>query len=110
RVRSRRHHRDHDGAADRPDRRKNERAGVSAGMKPPSRLPALGCAAVAALYGIVFLHAESQLAVGALLVAATAGLALAARFGLIVRVRDSIGAHPATFDAAAMVGALATAV
>jgi ABC-type branched-subunit amino acid transport system permease subunit len=79
-------------------------------MKPPSRLPALGCAAVAALYGIVFLHAESQLAVGALLVAAAAGLALAARFGLIVRVRDSIGAHPTAFDAAAMIGVLATAV
>ena len=83
---------------------------MSAPTKPPSRLPALGCAAVAALYGVLFLHAESQLAVGALLAAAAAGLALAARFGLVVRARDSIGAHPVTFDAAALVGVLAAAI
>jgi ABC-type branched-subunit amino acid transport system permease subunit len=83
---------------------------VSAARKPPGRLPALGCAAVAALYGILFLHAESQLAVGALLAAAAAGLALAARFGLVVRVRDSIAAHPTSFDAAAMAGVLAAAI
>jgi ABC-type branched-subunit amino acid transport system permease subunit len=83
---------------------------VSALAKPASRLPALGCATVAALYGILFLHAESQLAVGAQLVAAAAGLALSARFGLITRVADSIGAHPAAFDAAALVGVLAAAI
>jgi len=83
---------------------------VSAAIKPPSRLPALGCAAAAAVYGILFLHAESQAAVGALLVAAAAGLALAARFGLMARARDSIGAHPATFDAAAIAGVLAAAI
>jgi ABC-type branched-subunit amino acid transport system permease subunit len=83
---------------------------VSATRRPPGRLPALGCAALAALYGILFLHAESQLAVGALLAAAAAGLALAARFGLVVRVRDSIGAHPGTFDAAALLAALAVAI
>ena len=83
---------------------------MSATTKPPSRLPALGCAAAAALYGILFLHAESQLAVGALLVAAAAGLALAARFGLVARTRDSIGAHQPTFDAAAVIGVLAAAI
>jgi ABC-type branched-subunit amino acid transport system permease subunit len=83
---------------------------VSAQSKPASRLPALVCAAVAALYGILFLHAESQLAVGALLIGAAAGLVLAARVGLVMRVRDSIGAHPTTFDAAALVGVLAVAI
>jgi hypothetical protein len=77
---------------------------------PPSRLPALACAAVATLYGILFLHAESQLAVGALLAAAVAGLGLAARFGLIARTRDSIGAHQTTFDVAAVIGVLAAAI
>ena len=56
---------------------------MSAPSQAPSRLPALGCAAVATVYGILFLHAESQAAVGALLVAAAAGVALAERFGLI---------------------------
>jgi ABC-type branched-subunit amino acid transport system permease subunit len=83
---------------------------VSAATKPPSRLPALGCAAVATVYGILFLHAESQTAVGALLVAAAAGVALAERFGLIAPTRDSIGAHQATFDTAAVIGVLAAAI
>jgi ABC-type branched-subunit amino acid transport system permease subunit len=76
----------------------------------PARLPAIGCAAVATLYGILFLHAESQLAVGALLAAAAAAIALAARLGLIARVRDSIGAHQTTFDVAAIIGVLAAAL
>ena len=76
----------------------------------PSRLPAIGCAAVAALYGILFLHAESQLAVGALLAAAAAAVALAARIGLIARVSDSIGANQTTFDMAAVIGVLAAAL
>ena len=76
----------------------------------PSRLPAIGCAAVAALYGILFLHAESQLAVGALLAAAAAAVALAARIGLIARVSDSIGANQTTFDVAAVIGVLAAAL
>jgi ABC-type branched-subunit amino acid transport system permease subunit len=76
----------------------------------PTRLPALGCAAVATVYSILFLHAESQLAVGALLAAAAAGLVLAARFGVIARTRDSIGAHPTMFDVAAVVGVLAAAI
>ena len=76
----------------------------------PSRLPAIGCAAVATLYGILFLHAESQLAVGALLAAAAAAVALAARIGLIARVSDSIGANQTTFDVAAVIGVLAAAL
>ena len=83
---------------------------MSAPSQAPSRLPALGCATVATVYGILFLHAESQAAVGALLVAAAAGVALAARFGLIARTRDSIGAHQTTFDVAALVGVLAAAI
>jgi ABC-type branched-subunit amino acid transport system permease subunit len=75
----------------------------------PSRLPALACAAVATVYGILFLHAESQLAVGALLAAAAGGLALAARFGVIARARESIGAHQTMFDVAAVVGVLVAA-
>ncbi len=75
-----------------------------------SRLPALGCAVVAALYLILFLAADSQIAIGALLAAAAAGIALAARVGLIARVRDSIGAHPRTFDVAAILGVLAAAI
>lgn len=83
---------------------------MSALARGPSRLPALGCAAVATVYGILFLHAESQAAVGALLVAAAAGVALAERFGLIARTRDSIGAHQTTFDLAAIIGVLAAAI
>jgi ABC-type branched-subunit amino acid transport system permease subunit len=77
---------------------------------PPSRLPALGCAAVATLYGILFLHAESQAAVGALLLAAAAGLVVAARLGLVAAARESIGAHEITFDVAAVIGVLAAAL
>jgi ABC-type branched-subunit amino acid transport system permease subunit len=83
---------------------------VSAPSQAPSRLPALGCAALATVYGILFLHADSQAAVGALLAAVAAGLVLAARFGLIARTRDSIGAHPTTFDLAAVIGVLAAAI
>ena len=83
---------------------------MSAQIKPATRLPALGCAAIATVYGVLFLHAESQLAVGALLAAAAAGLVLAARFGVIARTRDSIGAHPTMFDVAAVVGVLAAAI
>jgi ABC-type branched-subunit amino acid transport system permease subunit len=83
---------------------------VSAPSQAPSRLPALGCAALATVYGILFLHADSQAAVGALLAAVAAGLVLAARFGLLARTRDSIGAHPTTFDLAAVIGVLAAAI
>ncbi len=75
-----------------------------------SRLPAIGCAVAGTLYLILFLTADNQIAVGALIAAAAAGIALAARFGLIARVRDSIGANPRTFDAAAVLGVLAAAI
>jgi ABC-type branched-subunit amino acid transport system permease subunit len=75
----------------------------------PSRLPALGCAAVATVFGIVFLAAESQLEVGALLAIVAAAIFAAARTGVIAKVRESIGAHQKTFDAAAVIGVLAAA-
>jgi ABC-type branched-subunit amino acid transport system permease subunit len=73
-------------------------------------LPAIVCAAIATVYAVLFLAAESQLAVGALLIAAAAAIVLAARIGLIARVRDSIGAHQTTFDLAAVLGVLAAAI
>ena len=81
-------------------------------MPPPalaSRLPAIGCVALATAYGVAFLAAESQAAVGALLALAAAAIALAARAGLLETVRASIGANPATFDVAAVTGVLAAA-
>ncbi len=83
---------------------------MSVGAAFPSRLPALGCAVVATVYGIAFLAAESQLEVGGLLVGAAAVLALAARAGLTAKVRDSMAAHQRSFDAAAAVGVLAAAL
>jgi ABC-type branched-subunit amino acid transport system permease subunit len=78
-------------------------------MTGRSPLPALAFAAVATLYGIVFLAAESERAVGALLVLAAAAVALAASFGLIDRVRASIGGNEPTFDIAAVLGVLVAA-
>jgi len=75
-----------------------------------SRLPALAFAAAMTAYAVLFLAAERERAVGALIVAAAAALALAARFGLLARVRTSITAHEATFDAAAIVGVLIVAI
>ncbi len=76
----------------------------------PSRLPALACAALATLYGIVFLAAESQFEVGTLLAVAAAAIALGARTGLTTKVRDSIAVHQRTFDRAAVFGVLAAAI
>src|SRR5262245_36723334 len=76
----------------------------------PSPLPALGLAIFAALYGIVFLDAESERAVGALLALAAAAVALGARFGVIDRIRASIGANERAFDLAAITGVLAAAL
>jgi ABC-type branched-subunit amino acid transport system permease subunit len=83
---------------------------VSAPTHAPSRLPAIVCAAIATVYAVLFLAAESQLAVGALLGAAAAAVVPAAQTGLIARVRDSIGAHQTTFDLAAVLGVLAAAI
>jgi ABC-type branched-subunit amino acid transport system permease subunit len=75
-----------------------------------SPLPALGWAIVATLYGLFFLGAESERAVGALLALAAAGVALGARFGLVDRIRASIGANERAFDLAAVAGVLAAAL
>jgi ABC-type branched-subunit amino acid transport system permease subunit len=78
-------------------------------MSARSPLPALAFAAVATLYGIVFLGAESERAVGALLVLAAAAVAVAARFGLVERVRGSIGGNEKSFQAAVIAGVLLAA-
>jgi ABC-type branched-subunit amino acid transport system permease subunit len=75
-----------------------------------SPLPALAFVAVAVVYAILFLGAEHERAVGALLVAAAVGIALAARFGLADTVRASIDAHERTFDVAAVLGVAVVAL
>jgi ABC-type branched-subunit amino acid transport system permease subunit len=79
-------------------------------MTPSSPLPALAFAAVMIAYGIAFLGAERERAVGALIVAAAAGVALAARFGLLAKVRASIDANETTFDAAVIAGVIIAAL
>ena len=76
----------------------------------PSRLPAIACVALATLYAIAFLAADSQLEVGGLLALAAAAVALGGRVGLIDKVRDSIVAHQPTFDGMAVLGVLMTAL
>jgi len=79
-------------------------------MRPaPSRLPAIACAAIATLYGIAFLGAESQLAVGALLALAAGAILLGARTGALDKVRESISAHQKSFAGEASAGVLAAA-
>jgi ABC-type branched-subunit amino acid transport system permease subunit len=75
----------------------------------PSPLIALAFVAVATLYGIFFLGAESQRALGALLIVAVAAIVLGARFGLLDKVRASIGANERTFDSAALAGVFVAA-
>jgi ABC-type branched-subunit amino acid transport system permease subunit len=75
-----------------------------------SALRALACVAVVTLYGIAFLGAESQRAVGTLLVVAAGAIALAARAGWVDKVRTSIGAHERTFETAAFGGVLVAAL
>src|SRR5262245_1358736 len=75
-----------------------------------ARLPALVFAAAMTAYGLLFLAAERERAVGALIVAGAAAVALAARFGLLGKVRTSIAAHEGTFDAAAIAGVLVVAL
>jgi ABC-type branched-subunit amino acid transport system permease subunit len=79
-------------------------------MNTRSPLPALVFAAVATVYGIVFLAAERERALGALLVGAAVAVAVAARFGVAEKVRASIGANERTFDVAAIAGVLVTAL
>ena len=75
-----------------------------------ARLPALVFAAAMTAYGLLFLAAERERAVGALIVAGAAAVALAARFGLLARVRASIAANEGTFDATAIAGVLVVAL
>ena len=79
-------------------------------MAAPSLWPALAFAAVATLYGIFFLGAESERAVGALLAIAAVAVMLAARFGLVDRVRASIGGNERSFQAAVVAGVLLAAL
>src|ERR1043166_5417044 len=79
-------------------------------MEPRSPFLALVFAAVAVVFAILFLNAEKERAVGALLVIAAATVMLAARFGLADQVRASIGANERTFDVAVVVGVLVTAL
>jgi ABC-type branched-subunit amino acid transport system permease subunit len=79
-------------------------------MAAPSPWPALAFAAVATLYGIFFLGAESERAVGALLAIAAVAVMLAARFGLVDRVRASIGGNERSFQAAVVAGVLLAAL
>jgi ABC-type branched-subunit amino acid transport system permease subunit len=73
-------------------------------------LPAIAFAALATLFGILFLAAERERAVAALFVVAAAAIALAARFGAIDRVRASIRAHEILFYAALVLGLLTVLV
>jgi ABC-type branched-subunit amino acid transport system permease subunit len=81
-------------------------------MAPPARslLPALAFALAATFYGILLLAAESERAVGALLVTAAVAIMLAARFGFLDAARASIGANERTFDIAAVAGVIAAAL
>src|SRR5215831_15896214 len=76
----------------------------------PSPLPALAWAAAATLYGTLFLGAESERAVGALLAAAAAAIVLGARFGLVDKIRASVGSNERTFDVAVIAGVLTAAL
>jgi ABC-type branched-subunit amino acid transport system permease subunit len=75
-----------------------------------SPLPALSWAIVATLYGMLFLGAESERAVGALLALAAVAVALGARLRVVDRIRASIGANERAFDLAAVAGVLAAAL
>jgi ABC-type branched-subunit amino acid transport system permease subunit len=75
-----------------------------------SPLFAIALVAVAALYLVLFLHAENQWALGALFAVAIVGLGAAARFGLTRQIGRSVRSNPGAFDAAAILGLLAVAV
>jgi ABC-type branched-subunit amino acid transport system permease subunit len=79
-------------------------------MSAPSPLPALAWAAVAALYGVVFLGAESEREVGALLALAAIAIVLGARLHFVDKIRASIGSNERAFDLAALAGVLTAAL
>jgi ABC-type branched-subunit amino acid transport system permease subunit len=75
-----------------------------------SPLPAVAWAIVATLYGVLFLAAESERALGALLAGAAAAILLGARFGFVDKIRTSIAGNERSFDAVTVVGVLAAAL
>jgi ABC-type branched-subunit amino acid transport system permease subunit len=75
-----------------------------------SPLPAVAWAIVATLYGVLFLAAESERALGALLAGAAAAILLGARFGFVDKIRTSIAGNERSFDAVAVVGVLVAAL
>jgi ABC-type branched-subunit amino acid transport system permease subunit len=81
-------------------------------MSPSTRsaLPALAFVITAALYGVLFLGAESERAVAALLVLAALAIVVAARLGLADQISRSIAANERAFDAAAIAALLAAAL
>jgi ABC-type branched-subunit amino acid transport system permease subunit len=79
-------------------------------MSAPSPLPALAWAAVATLYGIVFLGAESEREVGALLAFAAIAIVLGARLRFVDKIRASIGSNERAFDLATLAGVLIAAL
>jgi ABC-type branched-subunit amino acid transport system permease subunit len=79
-------------------------------MSAPSPLPALVWAAIATLYGIVFLGAESEREVGALLAFAAIAIVLGARLRLVDKIRASIASNERAFDLAALAGVLVAAL
>ena len=83
---------------------------MTAAPNARSPLAALAWAAAATLYGVLFLGAESERALGTLLAIAAAGVVLGARFGLVDRIRASIGGNERAFDIAAVAGAPLTRV
>jgi ABC-type branched-subunit amino acid transport system permease subunit len=76
----------------------------------PSPLPALAFAAAGLAYAILFLSAERERAVGALLIGATLAVALAARFGALDKVRASIAGNERAFDLAAIAAVVVIAL
>jgi ABC-type branched-subunit amino acid transport system permease subunit len=79
-------------------------------MTARSPLPALAFLGAATLYGIAFLGAESERALAALLVGAAAAIVAGARFGMVDRIRASIGSNERTFEIAAVAGVLGAAL
>ncbi|HEY1362311.1 MAG TPA: branched-chain amino acid ABC transporter permease [Xanthobacteraceae bacterium] len=75
-----------------------------------SPFPALAFVAVATAYGISFLAAEGERAVGALLALAAVAVLLGARLGLVELVRASAADNERTFDLAAVAGVVIAAL
>jgi ABC-type branched-subunit amino acid transport system permease subunit len=81
-------------------------------MAPTDRTPlfALAFVALAMLYGIAFLGAESERAVGTLLAVAAVAIVLGARLGLVDKIRAGIRRNERVFDMAAVAGVLVAAL